>query len=107
VRSTRRVVSRRAGAVGRIAASLLGVGWNIATYLVVPILVVENVGPVEAIQRSTRLLKQTWGEQIIGNLGLGAVFGLLTFGVMLVGIPLVLLAAGTGSTIVVVTPRAA
>jgi len=34
----------------------------------VPILVVEKVGPFEAIKRSTGLLKKTWGEQLVVGL---------------------------------------
>ncbi len=78
------------GLLGRIVAGLIGLGWNIATYLVVPVLVIENVGPIEAIKRSSSLLRKTWGEQIVGNLGIGAVFGLIGFGVMLVFIPLIM-----------------
>lgn len=68
------------GVIGRIVASVFGLGWNIATFLAVPVLVVEGVGPIEAVKRSTQLLKKTWGEQLIGNLGLGAVFVLVTIG---------------------------
>jgi len=70
------------GFVGRIVASVFGLAWNIATFLAVPVLVVEGVGPIEAVKRSTQLLKKTWGEQLIGNLGIGAVFTL----VFLVGV---------------------
>ena len=71
--------------------------WNIATYLVVPILAVEGVGPIEAIKRSAAYLKRTWGEQIVGNIGLGAIFGLATLVIFLVFAPLffLLFTAGT------------
>jgi len=65
------------GIIGRIVASLFGLAWNIATFLAVPVLVVEGVGPIEAVKRSTQLLKKTWGEQLVGNLGIGAVFTLV------------------------------
>jgi hypothetical protein len=67
------------GFIGRIVASVLGLGWNLATFLAVPVLVIEGVGPIDAVKRSTQLLKKTWGEQIAGNLGLGAAFTLLFF----------------------------
>jgi hypothetical protein len=70
-----RNVARR-GFIGRIVASVFGLAWNIATFLAVPVLVVEGVGPIEAVERSTKLLTKTWGEQIIGNLGIGAAFTL-------------------------------
>ena len=71
-----RGISRRSNGIGRLIASLVGFAWNVATYLVVPVLAVENVGPLAAIQRSAGLLRRTWGEQIAGNLGLGAIFTL-------------------------------
>lgn len=81
------IVSEKSKGLGRMIISLIGFTWNIATFLVVPVLAVEDVGPLEAIRRSVHLLKKTWGEQIAGNLGMGAFFGLLTFLILLIGIP--------------------
>ena len=50
------------GLLGRIVAGLIGVTWNIATYLVVPVLVVEDVGPIEAIKRSAALAPPELGR---------------------------------------------
>ena len=97
-----RFLSERAGIIGRIVIGLIGFAWTIATFLVIPVLVVEGAGPMEAVQRSASMLKKTWGEQIIGNLGVGMVFGLMTFGVILVGIPIVILAAATESVVAIV-----
>ncbi len=85
------------GLLGRIVSSLFGLAWNIATYLVVPILVVEGIGPIEAVKRSTQLLKKTWGEQIVGNLGIGAVFGLITVVAVLLFIPIMIAVASAQS----------
>ena len=79
-------ISRRGGIIGRIVASLFGFAWNVATFLVVPVLAVEGVGPIDSVKRSVALLKKTWGEQIVGNLGIGAVFGLIMFAVIFLGI---------------------
>lgn len=57
--------------ISGIVISIIGMAWNLATFLVVPVLVIENVGPIEAIKRSAGLLKRTWGEQVIGNVGIG------------------------------------
>lgn len=92
-----RAVSRRGGLVGRLVASLFGLAWGLATYLVVPVLVVEGVGPIDAVKRSAAYLKRTWGEQIAGNLGLGAVSGLATFGVVVAGVLGLVGAAALGS----------
>lgn len=74
-----RALQERLGLVGRLIAGLLGLAWTVATFLVVPVLAATGTGPVEAIKRSTALLKRTWGENIIGNAGIGLVFGLATF----------------------------
>jgi hypothetical protein len=62
----------------RMLGSGLGVAWTLSTFLVVPVLVQQNVGPIEAIKQSVALLKRTWGENAIGNVGLGLAFGLIT-----------------------------
>jgi hypothetical protein len=87
-----RWISERAGIVGQIVAGIIGFAWSVATFLVVPVVVVEKVGPVAAIKRSAGLLRQTWGEQLIGNFGLGIVFGLLILLVFLIGGALAFLA---------------
>jgi hypothetical protein len=63
---------------GQLVSSLLGTAWTIITYFVVPVLVVEKVGPFEAIRRSLQLLRRTWGEALVGHVGLGF-FKLLLF----------------------------
>lgn len=80
-----RMISDRSKTLGRIVVSLIGTAWNIATYLVAPVLAAEGIGPVDAIKRSVDLLKRTWGEQIAGNLNLGAITGLAFFFVIILG----------------------
>src|SRR5579859_817357 len=38
--------------VGRFISGLLGVAWSVLTFFVVPVLVVEKVGPIQAVKRS-------------------------------------------------------
>nr|MBP7689072.1 hypothetical protein [Thermoflexales bacterium] len=73
------------------------------TYLAVPVLVLENVGPIEAVKRSGALLKKTWGEQVAGNFGIGAVFGLIFVVLFLVFIPAMVVIASTESVGLVIT----
>lgn len=95
----------------RMIGSGLGVAWTLSTFLVVPVLVQQNIGPVEAIKESVRLLKRTWGENAIGNVGLGLAFGLVIFGVIAIGLLLAFLAASASGalavTIIVITVVAA
>lgn len=96
-----RMISERVGWLGQFVISLVGFAWSVATFLVVPILAVENIGPVDAVKRSANLLKHTWGEQLIGNTGMGFAFGLLAFGLILVSVPLFMLAAAAGSSVLI------
>ena len=72
-----RMIEERSNLVGKIVAGLVGMAWSLTSFLVVPILVIENEGPVGALQRSAAMLKKTWGEQIIGNFSFGLIFILL------------------------------
>ena len=84
-----RAIAERGGIVGALVAGLAGFAWNIATFLVVPVLVVEKVGPVQAIKRSSSLLRGTWGEQLVGNIGISLIFGLLALAVGLIGVGII------------------
>ena len=77
----------------RLVGSGLGVAWTLATFLVVPVLVSREVGPVDALKESVGLLRRTWGENAIGHVGIGAAFGLLTFGAVVFAVALVAFAA--------------
>ena len=89
----------KAGFLGDLAAGLVGAAWNVVTWLVLPIIIVEGVGPIAAIKKSAALLKSTWGENLFAQAGIGLigfllmlpgiiVFGALSFAVPVAGIPL-------------------
>ncbi len=80
-----------------LLGGLLEFAWNLITFLVVPVLVVENLGPIDAIKRSAQLLKKTWGEQLIATFGIGLVIGLISLGIVLVGALLTLLLSVLGT----------
>ncbi len=96
-----RGLQKRTGWIGRWIAGLIGVAWTVATFLAVPVLVSENVGPVEAIRRSAALLKKTWGENLIGNAGLGLVFVLAYLGLGVLGAALLLAAVKAHSPLLI------
>jgi hypothetical protein len=68
-----RAVEERTGVLGRIVGSLVGLAWSLVTFLVLPVLVVEQIGPIQAVKRSAELFKRTWGENMIANAGIGIV----------------------------------
>src|SRR5262249_58757603 len=56
---------------GEIISAVLGTAWSILTFFVVPVLVVEKVGPFQAVARSVSILRKAWGEALFGGIGLG------------------------------------
>ena len=62
-----------------------------------PVLVTRDIGPVDAVKESALLLKQTWGENLVGQGGVGLIFGLAQVGWwMLIG-SLIVASVGSGS----------
>ncbi len=94
VASSRGVVGRAGG----FFAELLS-GW--ATFLVIPVMIVEGTPPVEAMRRSTDMFKQTWGRQLAGNFGFGMVYIAMLGASILVGMLFIGLGAPTGFAVVV------
>jgi hypothetical protein len=87
------ISDRNKNFIVQILLSLIQFGWNVATFLVVPVLAVENVGPIDAIKRSVAHLKKTWGEQLVGDLAISTIFALINIGIVLIGVVLTLGAA--------------
>lgn len=88
-----RAIQERVGFIGRLIAGLIGAGWAVATFLVVPVIVTSDRGATGAISESTALLKRTWGENVAGQVGMNAAFGLLYFAVIAGAAMLMLLLA--------------
>jgi hypothetical protein len=66
-----RVIENAHEKVGYYVSMIIGTAWSIMTFFVVPVLVIEKVGPIAAVGRSVSLLKKTWGEALVGRMGLG------------------------------------
>ena len=71
-------MKKRAEGWTSLLVGVAGVAWNLVTYFVVPILVIEGKGPVEAIKESAATLKRTWGEELIGGVSYGGISWLLS-----------------------------
>lgn len=72
-----RFIAERSGFLGRMVAGFVGMGWTLATFLAVPVLVTKNLGPIDTVKESAGLFKRTWGEQVVGNFGMGWAFALM------------------------------
>jgi hypothetical protein len=67
------MIRGRGHIVERIVASILGAAWSLATFFIVPVLVLEDVSVRESFSRSLNLMRQTWGEAVVGTGGVGLV----------------------------------
>ena len=74
--------------VAIILVALLQTAWAYITFFVIPILVVERIGPIAAVRRSGRLLRQTWGEQLTSSFSF---FIIYLIAALIVAIPVVVL----------------
>ncbi len=92
-----RAIQERVGFLGKIITGIIGAGWTLATSMVVPILVSRDIGPMDAVKESAMLLKKTWGENIAGQMGIGAAFTLIQLAIIATGVLLIVAAAVMGS----------
>jgi len=65
------LIQDRSKGLGRLVEGLLGGVWNVVTFFVVPVLIIEQVGPFTALKKSMGIVKKTWGESLVSTIGLG------------------------------------
>lgn len=118
----RAIESRFEGIGGVIVAGLAGLAWGLVTFLAVPIIAFEGLGPWSTLKRSSGLFRERWGAQVSGQVvagGVVAIIGILpaialiVIGVLLlggsamglgialiaVGVPLLIVASIIGSAL--------
>jgi hypothetical protein len=71
------LLENQGGIFGEIAARLVGLAWSLVTFLAVPVIAIEGTGPVETLKRSASIFRQRWGQQISGNIAIGAAIFLI------------------------------
>jgi hypothetical protein len=57
---------------GIVLSFLSGVAWSLATMFAVPVLAVEDAGPLTAPKRSLEIFRARWGEGVIGGITVSA-----------------------------------
>lgn len=95
-----RALRERLGALGSILTFFAEAAWSIATYLVVPAIVIDNERPISGIKRSTSLVRQTWGENLISQGGFGLLGFLLVLPVLIVGVLIGVIVPGAVGVVV-------
>lgn len=67
--------ARNAKGVGaillQILRAILSLAWNVVTLFVVPAMVYQDLGPIDAIKSSIETLRSTWGESLARHYGMG------------------------------------
>ena len=73
------------GFIGRSIMRLVGVVWSVASIFVIPVIIRDgNPNPVVLLRHSALTLRKTWGESLIGYLGISLGSGLLLGAVLIV-----------------------
>ena len=84
----------RAGGLANFLLGGIELAWNVASFLTIPAIVIDDKGPIDGFKTSAGLLRQTWGENLASQVG----FGLLSFVAIIPAIVLVVIAAASGVT---------
>jgi hypothetical protein len=92
-----RTIQERVGFVGKIVVAIVGAAWSLATFFVVPVLVLEDRSIGDSFKRSLSVFKETWGESMVG----GATLGMAAFCAWVTLVAVVGLLAWAGAGIVV------
>jgi hypothetical protein len=81
-----RAVEERLGWLGRIVLGMVGTAWSVAAVFAIPVIVrrPEN-NPLRVLRDSAVMLKRTWGETLVGFVGLHLA-GMVIFGTVLLGV---------------------
>ena len=80
---------RQGGSLGEVIIGSLGAAaWGLITFLAVPVIAIEGLGPIATLKRSARLFKERWAGQVTGNIAIGgivAIAGVLP-AILLIGV---------------------
>jgi hypothetical protein len=85
-------IGRRFGGIGAVLRFTGALAWSVAIFFVLPVLAFEDVGPLEAVRRSSSILKARFGTVARGGLRFGVLFAAWTFAalaVVAIGIALI------------------
>jgi hypothetical protein len=106
-----RIIFRPLGFAGKVAAPLLertmvftlvGLAWGAVPYFVVPVLIAERAGPLAAIRRSSHMIKEIWGDDVVVNASVWLIFTVPLVVVLLLGGPAIGWAISTTDELTVV-----
>ncbi|MFP9191548.1 DUF6159 family protein [Natronosalvus vescus] len=86
--------------IASLLGTLFAVGWSIMTFLIVPVIVFEDVSVTSMFKKSGSAFKETWGETIGAGFGITLIVGLLGIGMvalaLVVSVPVAAVFPGPG-----------
>lgn len=83
----------RSNRLGELVANVLDRGWDIATFLAIPVMLFEpGTGAVASVKRSASLVRKRIGTQVTGHATIG-------FAVLVIGLPIIVAAYFAGSVL--------
>lgn len=68
-----RALQQRFGAIGDLLLGGIAMAWGLVTFLAVPVIAFENAGPIGTLKRSAGIFRDRWGEQVTGQVSVGAI----------------------------------
>ncbi len=69
---------RQSGSIGEVIVGSIGAAaWGLITFLAIPVIAIEGLGPLATLKRSASMFKQRWAGQVTGNVAIGGIVGLL------------------------------
>ena len=60
-----------------VVAAAAGVMWQLITFFVLPVMMIEKASPIDAIKTSSGLFKKQWGTQLAGGVRIGGFIPLI------------------------------
>ena len=94
-----RTVAEGDNIIAKIVSYILAFAWTMLTLFTIPVILFEKKGVFSSIKRSGEIFKNTWGESVVGQFSIGALFGLG----FLLGLGLIFLAYLSGIFILFAT----
>lgn len=65
---------QNSGSIGEaIIGALLSTAWSLISFMAVPVIAFEGLGPFATLKRSASLFKERWAGQVTGNVAIGGI----------------------------------
>ncbi len=97
-----RFLRERMGWLGQMLTFLAEAAWGVATYLVVPAIIIDDYRSFASVKQSMSLVRRTWGENLISQAGFGLLSFVLSLPIIIVAVLIATLVPGVGTIIGIV-----